>query len=393
MLKILTKEQLLEDLYEAYYGARKHKRNKTYQKVFEKNLERNLRELCDELYSRTYKPRPSSCFIVNDPKKREVFAAEFRDRIVHHLYYNYTHVMYERTFIKDTYSCIKGRGTHFGVARLRQHIRSASNNYTVPCYIMKMDIRGYFMHINRQKLLDVCNKTIDRMQMHRVSKHRETRWNEVVDIDFVHYLTHEIVLLNPINDCNIVGKPSEWDGLPHDKSLYYSPRGCGLPIGNLTSQLFSNVYLNLLDQYAKRELRCKHYGRYVDDFYIVSSDREWLAAVVSKIKAFLIDELGLDFHDGKLKVTSAWHGAEFLGAWVKPHRVYMSRHSTARIKAKLRILADEPPEKWFSAMNSYCGVLSHWHNYNLRRRILLSEKSFQRYGIFNIRLTKYFVAN
>ena len=124
----LTREQLLADLYEAYYAARKHKRNKPYQLRFEERLEENLEELCDALYTRTYRPLPSSCFIISEPKKREVFAAEFRDRVVHHLYYNYTYRMYERTFIHDTYSCIKGRGTHYGIRRLERHIRRESLN-------------------------------------------------------------------------------------------------------------------------------------------------------------------------------------------------------------------------------------------------------------------------
>ncbi|MBQ7532453.1 MAG: RNA-directed DNA polymerase, partial [Bacteroidales bacterium] len=257
----LTREQLLEDLYKAYYDARRHKRNKPYQLRFEENLDNNLNELCDELYNRTYKAMPSSCFIITDPKKREVFAAEFRDRIVHHLYYNYTYKMFERTFIHDTYSCLKGRGTHFGIERLQQHIRQESQNYKVPCYVMKMDIRGYFMHINREKLLDICLKSLDKMAFHKVSKHRMERWKDVMDMGFIEYLTREIVLLNPITDCLVIGKPSEWDDLPHDKSLYHTPEGCGLPIGNLTSQLFSNVYLNVMDQFMKRVLKCRHYGR------------------------------------------------------------------------------------------------------------------------------------
>lgn len=243
----LSRQQLLSDLYEAYYDARRHKRNKPYQKRFEANLDENLNELCDELFSRTYKPRPSTCFIITDPKKREVFAADFRDRIVHHLYYNYMHEMFERTFIHDTYSCIKGRGTHYGIGRLESHIRKESQGFTVPCYVMKMDIRGYFMHIDRRRLLDICVATIDRMALHRVSKHRCERWCEVVDIDFVKYLTSEIVMLDSLVGCSVKGEPSDWDNLPHDKSLFHTPQGCGLPIGNLTSQLFSNVYLNVLD--------------------------------------------------------------------------------------------------------------------------------------------------
>jgi len=106
----LTREQLLLDLHQAYYDARRHKRNKPYQQRFERDAERNLETLCDELLQRNYQPEPSTCFVITDPKKREVFAAQFRDRIVHHLYYNYVHEMLERTFIRDSYSCIKQRG-------------------------------------------------------------------------------------------------------------------------------------------------------------------------------------------------------------------------------------------------------------------------------------------
>lgn len=139
----MTRDELLNDLRQAYLDARRRKRNKPYQQRFEANLESNLESLCDALWNRTYKPLPSDCFIVTDPKRREVFAAHFRDRIVHHLYFNYTHELFERTFIQDSYSCIKGRGTHFGIHRLRQHILQESRNYTRNCYVLKMDIRGY----------------------------------------------------------------------------------------------------------------------------------------------------------------------------------------------------------------------------------------------------------
>ncbi len=136
----LTRESLLADLRQAYFDARRHKRHKPYQKRFEANWESNLEVLCDELFTRSYFPKPSTCFIITDPKKREVFAADFRDRIVHHLYYNYTHTLYERTFIADSYSCIKGRGTHYGIERLQQHIRQESQGYSVPCYAMSISM-------------------------------------------------------------------------------------------------------------------------------------------------------------------------------------------------------------------------------------------------------------
>lgn len=386
----LTREQLLDDLYTAYYDARRHKTNKPYVKRFEENLDDNLKELCDRLYNRTYKPQPSSCFIITDPKKREVFAAKFIDRIVHHLYFNYTHEIYERTFIHDTCSCIKGRGTHFGVERLQGHIRKESQNYSVPCYAMYGDIRGYFMHIVRIRLLNICMKTLDKMSMHKISKYRQERWKDVVDMEFVSYLTCEIVLLNPVNDCIVIGPASDWDDLPHDKSLYYTPEGCGLPIGNLTSQLFSNVYLNQLDQFVKRVLKFRHYARYVDDFRIVCTVKARLLEIAPKIKVFLSVQLSLSFHDGKMKITSVWHGVEFLGAWLKPHRIYTSREAVVRIRAKMRLLAKSGNvEKWHSSLNSYCGVLSHWNNFKLRRLLLNENPEFGEYGMFTMDYKKY----
>jgi len=271
-----------------------------------------------------------------------------------------------------------------------EHIRKESHNYTRPCYVMKMDIRGYFMHINRFKLLHICLKSLDKMARHKVSKHRLERWIDVVDIGFVKYLTSEIVLLNPIVGCRIIGPASEWDDLPHDKSLFNSPEGCGLPIGNLTSQLFSNVYLNELDQFMKRVLKCRHYGRYVDDFYAVSNCKEKMLSLVTRVRGFLLKELDLVFHDGKLCITSIWHGAEFLGSWLKPHRIYASRETVCRMRPKLRILADTGDAgKYYTALNSYCGVLSHWNNYKLRRSLLLMEPAFTKYGVFNMEYTKY----
>ena len=187
----LTYQQLCDDLMKAYLDARRHKRHKPYQMLFEANLENNLFELADSLMKRTYTALPSDCFIITDPKKREVFAAHFRDRIVHHLYYNYTHQMYERTFIHDSYSCIKHRGTHYGVNRLKQHIISESRNYTRPCFVLKMDIRGYFMHINRFHLCQISLDILNKMMNHKVFKYQDTFWRDIVDIDFLQYLTEK----------------------------------------------------------------------------------------------------------------------------------------------------------------------------------------------------------
>ena len=387
----MTREQLYKDLLQAYLDARRHKRNKPYQRRFEANLEENLETLCDALWNRTYKPLPSNCFIITDPKRREVFAAHFRDRIVHHLYFNYTHEIFERTFIEDSYSCIRGRGTHYGIRRLQQHILKESQNYKHPCFVLKMDIRGYFMSINRGKLLEICLNSLDRMASHKVGKYRPTRWNTLVDFDFVRYLTEEIVLLNPTKDCRIIGLWADWDELPHSKSLFHSPPGCGLPIGNLTSQLFSNVYLNEFDQFMKRELHCRHYGRYVDDFYVVSCDRGWLESLVPQVTEFLSSRLGLVVHDGKTEIRLVSEGIEFLGAFVLPYRTYLSRATLGRMDQKLYALEVEAdPVHVFNALNSYCGVLSHWQSYNARQVMLLKRHSFTRYGFFDYGLRHYY---
>lgn len=385
----LTYEQLLFDLHIAYFDARRHKRKRIYQIRFEADMERNLRELANELWHRTYKARPSTCFIISDPKKREVFAADFRDRIVHHLYYNYTHRLFERTFIHDSYSCIKGRGTHYGIARLRSHIRKESLNFTERCYILKMDISGYFMQINREKLLEISLRKLSSMRFHRINNKSSETWNEVLDFDFLTYLSKEIILLNPVENCRVRGSKSDWDLLPYNKSLFHSPIGCGLPIGNLTSQLFSNVYLGELDQFMKRTLHCRRYGRYVDDFYVVSSNKEWLRSIIPEVRRYLLEELQLSVNEAKTQICDSFYGVEFLGAYVKPHRTYISHTSLARIRRKLpKLNTIRSPFRMQSVVNSYLGIFSHYSAYHLKRKLFAIER-LNHYGYFETGMKKY----
>ena len=362
----ITKEQLLVDLYRAYKCARRNKRGRAYQLKFEYNLEENLVSLRDELLAATYKPLPSTCFVIHDPKMREVFAANFRDRIVHHLFYNYIHILFERSFVYDSYSCIKHRGTNFGIERLKHHIRSVSANYSRPCHVLKVDVKGYFMNINREKLFQLCRNTLDRMK-DRPSTAKDRTWGRLLDYEFVYYLLDVIIRSNPITECRVLGKPADWNGLPANKSLFFAADGCGLPIGNLSSQLCSNVYMNVFDQYVKRTLRCRHYRRYVDDAYIVSGDRAYLRALIPVITHFLKEELGLEVSAGKTSIRDAKHGVEFLGAYVKPFRTYVSTASLKRIKRGMKRLATADLGHLQSAANSYLGVLSHYDSYCLRR--------------------------
>lgn len=371
----MSKTKLLFDLYYAFQCAKKHKSNKEYVKVFESNLHNNLVELRDELYERRYKPQPSVCFIITDPKTREIFAANFRDRIVHHLYYNYTYELFDRTFIEDSYSCRKGKGTHYGIQRLEKHIRQESENYTKQAYVLKMDIKGYFIHIKRPLLLSIVNR-----ELAKAEKKKEF---QRLDFEFIRYLSREIILLNPIENCVLKSKKSDWDNLDKSKSLFFSSEDSGLPIGNLTSQLFSNVYLNILDQFIKRVLHCKHYGRYVDDFYIVSSDKKLLKSIINEIERFIIDSLHLEIQRKKTHIIDVKYGVEFLGVFVKPYRTYLSNKTVKRIKRHLYDFNIYGTDKdAYNMINSYIGMFSHHKSNNLKKEMMDKTTRLIKYGNF-----------
>lgn len=337
---------------------------------------------------------PSTCFIVNHPKKREVFAAAFRDRIIHHLYYGYAHELFERTFIQDTYSCIKNRGTHYGIQRLGKHIRQETDNYNRTAYVLKMDICGYFMSIDRCLLLSIANNTLSKMRYHRIAHNKETMWDDLIDFDLIFYLTKEIIMLDPTANCIFRSDKSEWNGLPMSKSLFHTDKDCGLPIGNLTSQLFSNVFLNEFDQYIKRTLKCKHYGRYVDDAFIVSQDKEFLKSIIPQIKKFLEEILHLTLHMGKTRIYECKYGVEFLGAFIKPHRTYISNQCLRRISTKVNMLntisLNTSP---LPSVNSYLGILKHYSSFNIRKELFTKIVTLYDFGYFNDNLTKFIEIN
>ena len=327
-----------------------------------------------------------NAFVVTYPKKREVFAAMFRDRIVHHLYFRYTHQLFERTFIADSYSCIKGRGTHYGISRIRQHIREASHNWQEKSYAMSLDIRGYFMHINREILLRIATDSLRKMSTHRVGLGEDiegipsgvlltpaTTWADIRDFDFILWLTEQIVMLDPMSNCQIVGNLSDWNGLDHAKCMRFASPGVALPIGNLTSQLFSNVYLNIFDQFVKRLIRCRRYGRYVDDSVQIDPDRDWLIRQVPQEREFLADELGLQLNMGKLHIREVHQGLEFLGAFLKPYRDYVSRKTFERMTARLQQLDLQDEERARRTIDSYMGILSHTASYRMAQSVGLGN--------------------
>lgn len=222
------------------------------------------------------------------------------------------------------------------------------------------------MNINKSILLSECRSILHKMRKRRSSTNG-ARWCDVVDFSFVDYLLETIINTNPIENCRVVGSVDDWNGLPVEKSLYHAPIGCGLPIGNLSSQLFSNVYMNVFDQYVKRQLRCAHYGRYVDDAFVVSGDSDYLRSLIPQLSAFLEYRLHLKIHPNKTQIYNARYGVEFLGAFIKPFRTYVSSSSLRRMARRMKTLPMDNALHLESSVNSYLGVMSHYDCYCLRR--------------------------
>lgn len=320
-------DPLLTDLFFAYYCARQNKRSSPSQVRFERNLAENLMDLYRDISDGRYKVGRSMCFVIKDPVLREVFAASFRDRVVHHLLFNWLSPIFERGFIYDSYSCRKGKGTGLGVERLMHHVRSCSDNYSKPCFILKLDIEGYFMSINRNKLYEMIScKLVSYAEHHPCP----------FDLNLALRLLSLIIFNDPTKGCYRKGVPSDWDRIPKSKSLFHASECCGLPIGNLTSQLFSNIYLSVFDDFVKRELKFKHYGRYVDDFYLVSESKEDLLSAIPKIRTFLFKELGLRLHPRKIHLTTAGKGVRFLGKMFKPGRFFV--HPEVQCRSYIRFM-------------------------------------------------------
>ena len=384
--------QLLEDLFLAYYQARKNKRNTINQLRFEVNLEQQIFSLCDDLLNESYDISPSICFIVNVPVKREIFAADFRDRVVHHLLFNYINPVFELAFIDDSYSCRKEKGTQYGIKRVDSFIRECSENYTKDCYILKLDIQGYFMNIDKNILQESINNLLKTKAIYYSDK-KEPDW------DMVSRLLRQVIMHDSTVNCKIRGKPADWDGLPHSKSLFYSPKDVGLPIGNLTSQLFSNVYLNDFDHYMKETLKLKYYGRYVDDFVAIHPSKDYLIEVKRKVNDFLTERLHLCLHPRKMYLQHYAKGISFLGAYIKPNRIYVNNRTKRKFFLAVRetdkLLSNENVNRALldsiqASLNSYLGIIRHYNTYKLRRKILLSGRHrFFRYGFLSNKMRKY----
>lgn len=349
-------ELTLESLFDAYFDCRRHKRNTLHQLAFEADLERNLMALWRDLNDGSYAIGRSIAFIVTYPKAREVWAASFRDRIVHHLIYNAISGRFYARFIRDSYACIPTRGAHDGCARISGFARSVTRNWTRPAFVLKADVASFFTSIDRITLLGI------------IEKHVHEEW--------LLKLIYQVTLHDPRQNAIFRSTEKLFDLVPRHKSLLYAPRNKGLPIGNLTSQFFANVYLNELDQFAKHGLRAKYYGRYVDDIVIFDESADVLNEHYAKMESFLFERLGLRLHPHKKKLHPASQGIDFVGFIIKPNRTYLRNMSLTRCKQKIRgwerdgcPLEPERLTKLGESVTSYLGMLRRVDGYRARKAL------------------------
>jgi hypothetical protein len=351
-------------IIKAYQEARRSKRKTHDEQAFEINALANLIALKNDIQNRTYHPSPGIAFVITSPVSREIFAAPFRDRIVHHLIFNLVYEWWDKRLIFDSYSCRTGKGTLKGIKRISHFIASASQNHTRPAYILKLDLQGYFMSLPRHRLFEAIMYGVDR-------QFAKDSWEH----NLLQFLLHQIIFDDPTKNVKIRGRrkpniPSplhpcdayyDWDILPHPKTLFYAQQGCGIVIGNLTSQLLSNIYLDKLDRFILHSLKIKHYGRYVDDFLIISSSKATLIALIPEITAFLTS-IGLTLHPQKRYLQESSKGVDFIGARIFPHRLHPSHRTTHNFQSALH---SKDPAHRKATITSYTGLLKHYKHKKL----------------------------
>lgn len=373
----IPENDLLHELFQAYFDCRSNKRNTANALQFERNFESRIFELRDEILAGSYAPRRCIAFIVNKPVKREIFAADFRDRVVHHFLIRKLNPLFEELFIDNSFACRVNKGTLHGILKTADMMKQLTEGYKKDVYVMKLDIAGFFMNIDRHILFQRLQDFINERYFFS-------------DRELVTALFHKVIFQDPAGNCIIRGKKSDWEGLPHNKSLFGSKSGCGLPIGNLTSQVLANFYLHSLDAFMLERLPEGYYGRYVDDFVLMHPSKHYLLELKKHLSDYLTDQLKLELHPRKMILQHYAKGFPFLGAVIKPHRLYSSRRTKGNffnaVDEHLRNLRHDSPspivrEKVVSSVNSYVGHLMHFNTFRLRSKMLVSFKSFESIGI------------
>ncbi len=293
---------------------------------FSLRLMDNILSLHRNLANHTYTHGGYHAFNISDPKPRNIHKAMVRDRLLHHAIYRILYSFFDRTFIADSYSCRIGKGTHKALNHFRTFAYHVSRNDTRTCWVLKCDIRKFFANID-----------------HDILKH---------------------ILAGYIPDKDILWPLERVIG-----SFSSTRPGVGLPLGNLTSQLLINVYMNKFDQFVKHRLKAKYYLRYADDFVILSHDRDWLMEQTPKIADFLAEHLKLELHPDKLFIKTLVSGIDFLG-WV-----HFPDHRVLRTSTKQRVLKNMGAMQEPGVAQSYFGLLSHGNAYKIEQRLYYEDHS------------------
>lgn len=311
----------IENLFQAWDEFKREKRNKKDVQMFEKRLEDNLFGLYSELKNKRYRHGTYQEFYVTDPKRRHIHKSIVRDRVLHHLLYKYLYELFDKHFIYDSYSCRKGKGTHKAVKRLEKLARSVSKNYTRECWSLKCDVKKFFASVSHEVLKSLIA-------------------NKVKDND-INWLINNVI-----------------DSFSSEKGS-----GRGIPLGNLTSQIFSNIYLNELDQFVKHRLKMKHYLRYADDFLILNVDTKKHEDYLGVVREFLEENLKLELHPKKISERKLAWGIDFCGYIVLPHYIL------PRTKTKRRILEKVKQGSDYQVLQSYLGYMSHSNSFRLSEKL------------------------
>lgn len=326
----------LENLFSAWDKFRSDKQKKRDIQEFEWRLEENIFKLHRDLKYRRYKHGAYTSFHIQDPKQRHIHKATVRDRVLHHAVFTVLTPIFEPTFISNSLSCRIGKGTHKGIDILEKILRQTSDNASKPCFALKCDIKKFFETVDHKILFNIIQKRV---------KDNDALW-----------LLEEII------------------GSFTSRYSTSSTRK-GLPIGNLTSQLFANIYLNEFDQFIKHKLKVKQYLRYTDDFIIVAEDKIYLENIISPIRSFLTKRLALELHPKKIAIRKFHRGVDFLGYILLPHYRLLRVKTKRRIFRKLKKRVDEYKKGVISkqtleqSFQSYLGVLSHANSYKLEQKL------------------------
>lgn len=312
----------LDNLFLAWKNYRKGKRSKPDIREFEFRLEDNIFQLYEDLANCRYKPGGYQQFRITDPKSRMISKAPVRDRLLHQAIYQALYEGFDKSFIFDSYSCRDDKGTHKAFKRLVALSRKVSCNYTLPCWAIKMDIKKFFDSVDHEVLIELLSERIVDRQLLRLLK-------QIIE------------------------------------SFSFS-LGKGMPLGNLTSQLFANVYMDPLDKFVKHQMKVKYYIRYADDFTILSNDPHYVLGCLVEINNYLKERLKLNVHPNKVVLRKLSQGIDFVG-YVALSHYCLPRHKT--VKRMLKNLKTTEACEIEKSLPSYLGHLQHADTYRLVKKV------------------------